>query len=343
MADGKISIIDLILNDENKEKFININKIKPYRINQLLEWIFIHSIFDIDKMTNIDKITKEIFRKEINIEPLKIVDWLTEDETNTSKLLVETLDSYLIEIVILDDEGRKTLCISSQIGCAMNCKFCATGKVGLSRNLSSDEILWEFLICKKIYKEINNIVIMGMGEPFLNFNNVKEFILALVKNKIKPYSARRITISTSGVKGFSKKIVELDIPVKLSISLHSPFDEVRKQIMPNSLSTDELLKECEYYQKNRKKRITFEYILIDGITDRTKDIEKLIEISKNFSAFINLISYNEVDGINYKASKKEKEVMKLLEKANVEYSFRYKRGQKIKGACGQLVWEKRKT
>ncbi len=342
MAINKISIIDLLHNNEIKQSFIEKNKIKSYRITQFLEWILIHSIFDIDKMSNLDIISKKIFTENVELNTFKIISKLEEKETKTVKLLIETFDDLLIELVILEDDSRKTLCLSSQIGCPMGCKFCATGKVGFSRNLSSSEMLWEYLIAKKLFNEIDNIVIMGMGEPFLNFPNVKEFIYSLTQNKIKPFSPRRITISTSGVKDFSKMMLQLNPQIKLSISLHSPFDDIRKNLMPISLGIDQLIEECKYYKSKTKKRITFEYILIDSITDRKKDIEKLIKIAKQLSAFINFIPYNEVDGIEYKSSKNEKAIIKMLEDANIEYSLRYKRGQKIKGACGQLVWEKRK-
>jgi 23S rRNA (adenine2503-C2)-methyltransferase len=138
-------------------------------------------------------------------------------------------------------------------------------------------------------------------------------------------------------------MVELNLPVKLSISLHSPFDDIRKQLMPNSLTMSELLDECDFYAKNIDKRITFEYILIDGITDTEQSISELVKIAKRYSAFINLISYNEVEGIDYKSSKKERLITSYLDKENIRYSFRYKRGQKIKGACGQLVWERKKN
>lgn len=338
------SIIDLLLHDEFIQKISEEKDIKKYRFNQFLKWIFNHCVFDINRMTDLDSKSKAYFQENINLLPLQVVKTLKEEETNTVKLLVKTNDNYLIEIVLLEDENkRKTLCLSSQIGCPMGCKFCATGKVGFSRNLTADEMLWEYLLTKSLFGEMDNIVIMGMGEPLLNFENLRNFINALVDNKIKPYSARRITISTSGIKNFSKKLIELNHSVKLSISLHSPFDNIRKELMPNSLPIAELLKECEKYRTITRKRITFEYILIDGITDDKKSIEELIKIAKKFSAFINFISYNEIDGINYKSSKREKEIIAEIEKSNINYSFRYKRGQKIKGACGQLVWERIKN
>lgn len=369
MIQAKIRIIDLIyylINQKNNklnnkinlktkteqdfsnnlnpiEKIIQESGIKSYRINQLLQWIFLHSEFDIDKMSNLNKETKEYFKNSLQHEPLKVINILKEEETNTSKILVETQDNLLIEIVILIDENdRKTLCLSSQIGCAMACKFCATGKVGFSRNLSDDEMLWQYLISQKMNGKIDNIVIMGMGEPLLNFDNVKKFIYSLVFNPITSFSARRITLSTSAIKGFSNKMIEINLPVKLSISLHSPFDNIRKEIMPNSLSISELINECLIYKQKTKKRITLEYILINNKTDDEKSINKLIDIAKRLSAFINLISYNEVDGIEYKSSSKEKDIISNLEKSKIAYSFRYKRGQKIKGACGQLVWERKK-
>ncbi len=343
MLKPRFTLIDIILDEQIKKIIIDEGKIKPFRIEQFLQWIFNYSYFDLGKMSNLDKLSKKFFSENIEILPLKISSTLKEEETDTIKILLETQDSYLIEMVILKDDGRNTLCLSSQIGCPMGCKFCATGNVGYSRNLSSSEMLWEFLIARQLVQKVDNIVIMGMGEPFLNFNNVEKFIKALVLNKIKPFSARRITISTSGIKNFAKKMVELNLPVKLSISLHSPFDDIRKQLMPNSLTMSELLDECDFYAKNIDKRITFEYILIDGITDTEQSISELVKIAKRYSAFINLISYNEVEGIDYKSSKKERLITSYLDKENIRYSFRYKRGQKIKGACGQLVWERKKN
>ncbi|MFN3411539.1 MAG: 23S rRNA (adenine(2503)-C(2))-methyltransferase RlmN [Exilispira sp.] len=338
----KLSIVDLILNETITNQIIKEYNIKSYRITQLLQWIFLHNIFNIENMTNIDNKSKDFFFKNIEILPLKIIDTLKEDQTNTIKLLFQTIDDFLIEIVILQDKNkRRTLCLSTQIGCAMDCKFCATGKVGFSRNLTSSEMLWEYLITKSLFGQIDNIVLMGMGEPFLNFENTKNFIYALVKNKIDPYSPRRITISTSGVRGFSIKAIELNLPVKLSISLHSPFDEIRRIIMPNSLKISDLIKECDYYIKYTKKRITFEYILLEGITDDKKSIAELIKLAKRFSAFVNLISYNEIDGLEFKSSKNENRIISELENSGINFSIRYKRGEKIKGACGQLVWEKR--
>lgn len=339
----KTTLVDIILSDKIRKNIVEKYNIKDYRFTQLLQWIFIHNIFDPNQMSNLDLSSKKFFSDYIELEPLKIISTFKEEETDTTKILLETYDNHLIEIVILKDKDRNTLCLSSQIGCPMGCKFCATGKVGFSRNLSDNEMLWEFLLSLKLFKHIDNIVIMGMGEPFLNFSNIGKFIKSLVNNKIKPFSARRITISTSGIKGFANKMNSLNIPVKLSISLHSPFDNIRKELMPNSLNISDLLIECDKYIKMIDKRITFEYILIDGITDTEESILELIKIAKKYSAFINLISYNEVEGIDYKSSKKEKLIMSILDNANIKYSFRYKRGKKIKGACGQLVWERKQN
>ena len=334
----KIPLIELLTSQENLLQLAKTANIEKYRFTQFFKWILEKKVVDPQKMSNIPLKLRDYLEKTVEIIPFKLEKNLHEEKTRTNKLLLETVDNFFIEVVLLNDDDRTTLCLSTQIGCPMNCSFCATGKAGFVRNLTANEMLAQFLLVQSIGYKIDNIVIMGMGEPFLNFENVKEFLIGLCKNDISPFSPRRITISTCGVENFTDLLLDLGLPVKLSISLHSPFNKIRKSLMPNAMDLEKLFLQCEKCLDRIDKRITFEYLLIDGLTDDDESINLLIKIAKRFHAFLNLIEFNEIKGVNYRSSTREKQIIDILQENNVEFAIRYKRGKSIDGACGQLVW-----
>lgn len=244
---------------------------------------------------------------------------------------------------------RYTLCISSQIGCPVGCKFCATGQSGYLRNLSYIEIVSQFLIAEYFLKttinskaRVDNIVYMGMGEPLLNLKNVLKSIDILSDEKGRCFSPKRITISTVGIINGLKELLNYNRNFKIAFSLHTPFNEQRKELIPYNQNLDKTIKLLKLYREKTKKRIGIEYILFDKVNDSKKHIEKLIPIIKELGNYINLIEYNPVEGIDFKSPDREQVhfIKKELEKYKINVSIRYKRGKAIDGACGQLRWKK---
>lgn len=267
---------------------------------------------------------------------------------DTEKFLFELKDKRLIESVLISHKNRHTLCVSSQIGCLLGCDFCATATMNYERNLETSEILLQFYYVQKYLEKrgekLGNVVFMGMGEPFLNYDNVIESINILNSSKGQNFSKRNFTISTSGIVPGVEKFTENEVQINLAISLHSVRDEIRTQIMPINkkwnlkVLKDTLLK----YQNKSKNRITFEYILIDEMNCEISDAYDLISFLRSFNCLVNLIPYNTVVGKPYKtpSKKKQRDFYNLLKEKNVNVTLRETKGQDIAAACGQLKAKK---
>ncbi|MCX8058432.1 MAG: 23S rRNA (adenine(2503)-C(2))-methyltransferase RlmN [Spirochaetes bacterium] len=349
-------------NSSNNSKIENCNiELSDYKLNfdnnyrykQIHNWIF--DKYE-DKFSNMSNLSKQIresliskYKKTYSIELIEILE---EKNTETIKLKLKTFDSFIIEEVILKDYDRFTLCVSSQIGCPVGCKFCATGNCGFQRNLTFFEIIEQVLLAGNVIinkfnlnkktKPIDNIVFMGMGEPLLNLNNVFAAIEILNSNEFFNISSRKITISTCGIENKLDELFEFHIPVRISFSLHSTIEQTRKKIIPISSNLENIIKKFEEYYNRTKNRVTIEYTLIKGINDTEEEIKNLINISKRLGNFVNLIEYNTVDGIDFKATDREKinNIREVLEKNGINVAIRFRRGREIKGACGQLLYEK---
>lgn len=312
-----------------------------FRAKQIFDWIYNKSVFDFDKMTNLPKAMIESLNEELIINIPEVVDKFISKQDDTIKFLMSLPDGNLIESVVMKYSHGNSICISTQIGCRMGCKFCASTIDGMVRNLSSGEIISQILLAQSVLGErISNIVLMGSGEPLDNYENVKKF-LYLVN---APYSLnigqRHITLSTCGIVPNIVDLANEDMQITLAISLHAPNDFIRKQSMPiaNKYSVSELLGACKYYVDKTNRRITFEYALINGFNDGIKEAEELSKLLKGLLCHVNLIPVNEIKERDFKKSKLENinKFKEYLESKGIPTTIRREMGSDINAACGQL-------
>lgn len=336
--------------EELQDEILQINE-KKFRAKQLFEWMYNKFIDNFDDMTNLSIKQREKFSALFELKSINLVQREKSEITGTIKYHFETFDKRRIESVLIPmSETKATLCISNQIGCPLDCQFCATGKMGFIRNLTSAEIIDQYVYAAKDYgrEKVTNIVYMGMGEPLVNFENTIRSLRIITSEYINAISRNRITVSTAGIP---KKIIELadsGLRVKLALSLHSPFDEVRSQLMPvnKKYPLKTLIDSLNYYVDKTKTRITFEYTLFDGINDRNEDIIELAKILSKVPSKLNLIPFNSIEHTNpvgfaaklkpTSKSKMDYFANKLREK-NITVMIRETQGQDINAACGQLA------
>lgn len=338
----KIDILGLNL-EELQEKFL-LTGLKKFNANQVFDWLHSKLEFNFDNFSNISKKDREILKKSFFVKKLEFKTHQISEDKETEKFLFELNDKKFIESVLITHKNRYTLCVSSQIGCLMNCDFCATALMGYKRNLSVSEILLQYYYVQKHLlkrgKKLGNVVYMGMGEPFSNYCAVLSSINILNSEKGQNFSKRNFTISTSGVVPVIKKFTVDESQIHLAISLHSVRDEIRNQIMPinKTWNVNKLKEALLEYQKKTKNRITFEYILIDELNCEPKDARELAEFLSSFNCLVNLIPYNPVGGKIYKtpSKSKQREFYKILKDRNVNVTLRETKGQDIAAACGQL-------
>ena len=333
---------------ELKSFFIDLDE-KAFRAEQLWNWLYVKGINELSGLNNISKNIINKINEQYYLSQFKVSRSLLSKD-GTRKWLFELEDGNEIETVYIPDKNRGTICVSSQVGCSLSCSFCHTGTMKFSRNLSTSEILGQVMYVKNILndwnnktdkKKITNIVFMGMGEPLLNYDNVIKSINVLTDQKGLAFSKRKVTLSTSGVVS---KILDFkeDSDVNLAVSFHAAFDEIRDILVPinKKWPIESLLKALKEYSKKRKhKRITFEYIMLDGINDSIKDAKELVKLIKPFKAKINLIPFNPWPGSNYKASSSDQiEVFKkfILDEGKLVATVRLPRGDDVLAACGQL-------
>ncbi len=322
--------------------------LKKFNATQVYEWLHKKMEFDFYRFTNISKKDQIIIDNNFFVPKFKIVDHLISKEDKTEKFLFELEDKSMIETVLIGHNNRYTLCISSQIGCLLGCTFCATATMKYERNLTVSEILMQFYNVEKTLnlnnKKIDNVVFMGMGEPFLNYNNVINSINILHSDKGAFFSKRSFTISTSGLIKEIKKLARDEKQVNLAISLHSIKDSIRSEIMPinKKYPLDKLKKALIEYQIQTKNRITFEYILIDDLNCDKSFAFDLVKFLKQFSCLLNLIPYNPVIGKDYKtpSKAKQREFYNILKTNGINVTLRESKGQDIAAACGQLKAKK---
>jgi len=332
-------IYNLSLN-EIKEILVK-NGLREFVSNQVFQWLYQKIENDVDNWTNISKNNREKIKKIFNLHYINIREKL-EDREGTKKFLFELSDKKMIESVLIREKNHYTFCISTQVGCALGCKFCATGRMGFVRNLSSGEILNQILLLKKElndYKGKINLVFMGMGEPLLNYNNLKNSLKIITDENGIMISQRNITVSTAGILENIKRL-ESDFPnIKISFSLNASSQKMREDLMP--ISKKEKLDEILNYFKNtkRKHRITFEYVLIKGVNDKIEDAKKIVKLIKGIKSKINIIPYNENELIDFETP--DKEVVDKFQEYLINRGFtvivRWSKGREIKSACGQLA------
>jgi len=346
------SLTDLIglSKTELKEVVLSMGE-KPFRAKQLWQWLYYHGARDFDSMTSLAASFKEKLKENFYISRPTVIRELTSSDS-TRKWLLQLSDGQRIESVYIPEEDRGAVCISTQVGCAMNCAFCNTGSQGFTRNLTASEIAGQFLLARDSYGEwptpsdttryLSNIVVMGMGEPLLNFDNTAKALKILMDDEGVCISRRRITVSTSGIAPLIPRVAS-EMRVRLAVSLHAPTDEIRNKIMPinRKYPLKQLMDACREYRKiadEPRQRITFEYVMIDGLNDSEENAYQLINLVKGIGAKFNLIPLNEWSGCPLKCSPRNKieRFASILNKAGYSCPIRASRGQEIMAACGQL-------
>jgi len=319
-----------------------------YRADQILEWIYQKRATSFEKMSNLPAALRQGLTEAMNFS-LPVLEREVDSGDTTKKFLLRVGQGDLIETVLIpaspalygEASDRRTLCVSSQVGCAYGCRFCASGLDGWKRHLSADEIVGQLLLAESVSGEkVNNIVFMGMGEPLANLPNLLKAIEIINAPWGIGLGARHITVSTSGLVPQIRELADQSRQIRLAISLHGATDEVRSKIMPvnRKYPLEELMEACEYFTHRKKQLITFEYILIDGINDAPAQARALSGLARPLKAKVNLIPYNTVEGLPWKRPPREQQekFLMALRRAGVPATLRREKGHDIAAACGQL-------
>lgn len=316
-----------------------------YRVRQVWQQVYKNLKFDPMQFNNVPLELRKKMKEAFDFEPVTVAQRVTGDGNQAEKIAFSLRDGAKIETVLMRYTERNTICISAQVGCGMGCVFCATGKMGFTRNLETGEIVGQVMYFAKVLKEegkaLTNIVIMGMGEPFLNYDAVLKSIDILNDPDGFQFGERRITISTVGIVPMIEKFTQAKRQINLAVSLHAPTNAIRDQILPinKTYPIEKLLKACNDYAKHTKRRISFEYALIDGVNDRLEDAAQLAKILKGMLCHVNLIPLNPTRNYDGKGTKPDqvKAFYSTLIRAGIPCSIRVSRGTEIGAGCGQLV------
>jgi 23S rRNA (adenine2503-C2)-methyltransferase len=343
---NKRSIHSLLLDEV--EEFLGTLNERPYRAKQIVDWLYEKRIGSFEAMSDLPQALRNSLSAEFAFDHLEPVRVLGSKDT-TRKFLFRLRDGNLIESVLIpaspalygERSDRRTICVSTQVGCAYGCKFCASGLDGFSRNLDASEIVQQLLAVEKATGErIDNVVFMGMGEPLANFTNVVRAIRIINAPWGLEIGARHITVSTSGLAPQIKKLADEPLQSRLAISLHGASDEVRNRIMPVNRKYDltTLLAACDYYASRKKQRIYFEYILIAGVNDAEEQAHLLAGHARRLGARVNLIPYNDVEGLEWSRPSREiqERFLSIVRGHGVVATLRREKGHDIEAACGQL-------
>jgi 23S rRNA (adenine2503-C2)-methyltransferase len=341
----KINLLDFCRQD--MEQFFEKLGEKSFRAKQVMQWIHQYGVYDLSEMTNLSKSLQNKISEIADITlPTVKVDKLASDGTRKWVLTLDQGND--IETVFIPGKGRGTLCVSSQVGCALECRFCSTAQQGFNRNLSVAEIIGQVLVANKLMgrdpkgdRIITNVVFMGMGEPLLNFDNVVNAMDIMLDDFGYGLSKRRVTLSTSGVIPALYRLHEVS-DVSLAVSLHAPTDALRDQLVPlnKKYPIAELLKACRnYIEGETRRKITFEYVMLDKINDSVVEAKQLAKLLKNVPAKVNLIPFNPFPGSGYRCSSPDtiEQFRAILMQAGIITTTRKTRGEDIDAACGQLV------
>lgn len=318
---------------------------KPFRAKQIFDWVYEKRVCDWDKMTDLSKSLRSFLKDNVTLTALKQRSVQHSNDDETIKFLWELPDGKLVESVLICSGDRRTVCVSSQVGCPARCAFCASGKQGLLRNLSVEEIFEQVHQIDAFLHEkgerVSHVVFMGMGEPFENYDNVIQTIHFLLDPLRLNLSQRRITVSTVGVVEGIRRFIEENLKVNLVLSLHAPNQHIRKKIIPyaRKYPLEDILKAMTDYARITKRDITYEYTLIQGINDRPEHAEELALLLRGQQCTVNLIPYNPVEGLRLKRPEKNKieGFRKILSSHEIVSTWRYTKGKDIAAACGQLA------
>ena len=344
MQNGKKNIRNLGLND--LEVYFETLNEKKFRAKQVYEWLWQKQAHSFEAMSNLSKELRIKLNETFSL-PALTIDTIQYSGDGTIKSRFKTHDGHLVEGVLIPTASRNTACVSSQVGCSLSCKFCATGYMERKRNLDFDEIYDEVVLInqqsEKVYsKKLSNIVFMGMGEPLLNYKNVLKAIDRISSPEGLGMSARRITVSTAGVAKMIRQLGDDKVRFKLALSLHAANDKKRNEIMPINESNDlrSLIEALNYFYKQTENEITFEYILFKNFNDSLQDADELIKIYRQVPAdLVNIIEYNPIDAAQFEKPEEDavQQFMQYLERHKVNARLRRSRGKDIDAACGQLA------
>ncbi len=345
-AFDKVEVRSLLLNELQEE----LHKLgePAYRVGQIVDWLYKKRVKSFDEMTDLSRELRAKLANQFAFSKLDIVRVLGSHDT-TRKFLFRLSDGNLIESVLIPaspalyggSSDRRTICISTQVGCAYGCKFCASGLEGFSRNLRPNEIIDQIIAIEgESGEKIDNIVFMGMGEPLANFENVMRAIRIINASWGLGIGARHITVSTSGLAPQIRRLADEPLQIRLAISLHAATDEVRNQIMPvnRRYNIETLLSACDYYAARKKQRLTFEYILIAGVNDSDVQADLLVRHARRLSAKVNLIPYNIVEDLDWSrpSRNRQEKFLSILRAHKIPATLRREKGHDIDAACGQL-------
>jgi len=318
---------------------------KAFRGNQVYEWLWSKSAYTFEDMTNISKETRQMLEANFVINHIE-VDTMQRSSDGTVKNAVKLHDGLIVESVLIPTESRTTACVSCQVGCSLDCSFCATARLKKMRNLNPDEIFDQVAAINQeslLYynHKLSNVVFMGMGEPLMNYNNVLKAIEKITSPEGLGMSPKRITVSTSGIPKMIKKLADDDVKFNLAVSLHSGIDEVRSKIMPFSAAfpLKDLKEALEYWYAKTSSRVSYEYVVWSGINDNREAIMALVDFCKHIPCKVNLIEYNPIDDGEFQQAKPQaiSDYISILEMNDIIVNVRRSRGKDIDAACGQLA------
>ena len=346
---GKKKLLKGLTLQELKDYFIESGESK-FRGEQVFNWMYNHLSINFNEMLNLPKSLRQRLEEEAELNTLQYFDSEISGETGTKKFIFSTQENHKIESVIIPENKRTTLCISTQIGCPLDCAFCATGLMGYKKNLIPGEIFDQYLLSAKDYGKdnITNIVYMGMGEPLLNYNATLKSLEIFAEELTTGMSLKKITVSTVGITPRIYDLAETGLKVKLAFSLHSCFDDIRSRIMPINIkyTLKQNIDAIKYYAQKTKTRITFEYVMLKGINDREEDIKALGKLCSEIPSKVNIIPFNSLQHMNPTGLSAElkptardriEEFVRKLRDKNITVTVRFTQGDDIAAACGQLA------
>lgn len=322
--------------EELEKYFISIGE-KKYKAIQVFEWLYLHKEKNIDNFSNLKKDLRDKLKDDFVIDYIKIKK--IREDYDVKKYLFELKDNNLIEAVLMHHDYGDSVCISSQVGCNMGCKFCESGRYKKVRNLETYEMVEQIILIEEdLGKKINRVVIMGIGEPFDNYENVMNFIYIINHPKGLQIGARHITISTCGIVPKIEEFSNFPLQVNLAISLHASSDKVRNSIMPINkvYNISKVMNAIKKYIAKTNRRVTIEYVMLNMVNDKKEDALQLALLLKGMNVYVNLIPYNETDNKEFKKSNRIEEFKKILLNSNINVTVRKEFGSQIEAACGQL-------
>lgn len=335
----KKSILSYTINELENE-LIGLGE-KKFRASQIYEWLHQKNVNSFDEMTNVSKELMAKLEENYFIENIEIAERINSNVDDTKKYLIKLKDGNIVECVVMKYKYGNSICISSQVGCKMGCKFCASTINGFKRNLRASEMLKEIYVVEKdLGERISNVVVMGIGEPLENYDELVHFLRNIINPKGLNIGARHITVSTCGLVEKIERLADEKMQINLAISLHASNDKLRREIMPiaNKYQIKELINACKYYIDVNNRRMNFEYALIKGVNDKDENALEVARLLRGMLCFVNLIPINEVEETGFKKSSDTqiKRFAEILKENGIETTIRRKLGSDIEAACGQL-------